>query len=199
MCWCCVLKAIQRECRKIKEKKEIKYCSLYNQNMASLSDFTLSSFLFPSVCFTWRRMNRFVVFDVEAHWSKFIYLFMCKTITDWKFIWVAFEQNFKFWEIFNVVGFFMRTLTRLHRAMNMRSTFIVHPIKSSLDGQSREHSILCSIAIRCRNVYRPTLVVQRIDWMKIILIPALRHSQLHTRPLIHHRDCEDVQFLFQPL
>lgn len=53
------IKKLYRECRKIKEKKEIKYRSLYNENMASLSVLLLVHFIFLGV---WRRTNRFVIF-----------------------------------------------------------------------------------------------------------------------------------------
>lgn len=83
--------------------------------------------------------------------------------------------------------------------MDVRSTLVVHPVEARLDGKSGEHSVFAAIAIGRGDVDGSALVVQRIDGVEVVLVPAFRHPQLHARPLIHHRDGEDVELLFQAL
>lgn len=101
--------------------------------------------------------------------------------------------------VFYIYIYILRILTRLDAAVYVRSGLVVDPVEASLDGQSREHSVLGTIAIARRHVHRSALVVQRVRRVFALLVPALGNPELHPRPLIHHGDRQSVEFLFAPL
>lgn len=49
------------------------------------------------------------------------------------------------------------------------------------------------------DVDRPALVVQGVLGVVPVLVPALRHPQLHPRPHVHHGDGQGVQLVLAPL
>lgn len=81
----------------------------------------------------------------------------------------------------------------------MGSGLVIDPIETSLDRESRQHPVLGAISITCRHIDSSSLVVQRIRRVFALFIPALCHSQLHSRPLVHHRDRQSVELLLAPL
>lgn len=90
-------------------------------------------------------------------------------------------------------------LTRFHRAVNVCFGFIVDPVEASFHSQASQHAIFASVPVRCGDVHCSALIVQRLFGMMAILIPALSHTQLHSRPLVHHRDGQGIQLVFAPL
>lgn len=70
--------------------------------------------------------------------------------------------------------------------MNVGSGLVIDPIETSLDRESRQHPVLGAIPIARCYIDSSSLVVQGIDRMFALFIPAFCHSQLYPRPLIHH-------------
>lgn len=80
-------------------------------------------------------------------------------------------------------------LTRLNGTVYMGPGFVINPIETSFDCESRQHSVLRSIAITRRHVDGSSFVMEGIGCMFSLLVPALCNSQLHSGPLVHYRDC----------
>lgn len=76
---------------------------------------------------------------------------------------------------------------------------VIDPIETSLDRESRQHPVLGAIPIARRYIDSSSLVVQGLGRVAAVFIPALCHSQLHSRPLVHHRDRQCVELLLAPL
>lgn len=101
--------------------------------------------------------------------------------------------------VFTGCGSWNAILTWFDRSVNVSPRFVVDPVESSLDGQTCQHAVFGTVAIRCRNVDAPSFVVQRVGSVQAFLVPAFRHAQFHARPLVHHRNGQRVQLLFAAL
>lgn len=92
-----------------------------------------------------------------------------------------------------------QTRTWTHAAVYVCSALVVDPVKSCLDGQPGQHAVLAAIPVAGGDVHRTSFVVQGVRGMVTFLVPALRHPQPYSWPLVHHRDRQSVQLLFATL
>lgn len=78
----------------------------------------------------------------------------------------------------------------------MTFRFVVDPIESGLDRQTREHANLLLIAVASCNVHSAALIVQTLARVAVVLVPAFDDAQFYIRPLVHHAYGQRGQFLF---
>ena len=61
--------------------------------------------------------------------------------------------------------------------MNMRPRLVVHPIKTSLDGEACQQPVLASVPVAGGHVHGPALVVQAVAGVVVLLVPGLRYAK----------------------
>lgn len=81
----------------------------------------------------------------------------------------------------------------------MTATDVGDPVETSLHRQPGQHAVLGLVAIRGGNGHSPTLVVQRLLAVLVILVPGLGDQEPDSGPLIHHRVGQDVELLLAAL
>lgn len=91
------------------------------------------------------------------------------------------------------------SLTRLHAAVHVGLGLVVDPVEAGLNCQSSQHGVLVAVAVRGRDVDRPSLIVERLLRMVAVLVPALCDPEAHPRPQVHHRDGQRVQLVLAAL
>ncbi len=77
--------------------------------------------------------------------------------------------------------------------------FVVDPVEAGLHCQTGQHGVLVPDAVRGSDVNRPALIMQRLFGVMAVFIPALRHTQTHARPQVHHWDGQGVQLILTAL
>ena len=81
----------------------------------------------------------------------------------------------------------------------MRPRLIVDPVEAGLHGEAGQQTVLGPVAVRGGKVHRAALVVEAVAGVVVLLVPGLRHTEPHTRPLVHHGDGQSIELLLAAL
>lgn len=90
-------------------------------------------------------------------------------------------------------------LTGFYRTVDVIFGLIVDPVETGLHSQLSQEAVLLRLSVIGGYVDGPAFIVQRAGRVVPILIPGLRHSQVHPWPLVHHSDCQSVQTVLTSL